>query len=90
MSNLTHVEDKKIHLTKTMAEIVKLLRGGYSIYAGLNNYAQISENHLSYCRKEIKKASVSALEKRGIIEQKGLVGPYMRYSLTSIGKIIEL
>jgi hypothetical protein len=77
-------------LSEPMREVLELMRRGYFIYAGFNNYAKLAQTHLSYSKKDIKKASIQALTERGLIKGGNEIGPYQLYILTELGKSIKL
>lgn len=80
--------DKKI--TPVMKEVIELLRAGYFIYSGFNNYIQVSKTHLSYSKKVIQRTTLYGLSDRKIIISGKVIGPYLVYTLTDLGKTIEL
>lgn len=73
-----------------MKEVIALLRKGYWIYSGFNNYVQVSKTHLSYSKKVIQRSTLYGLRDRGIVAPGKVVEGYLIYSLTELGKTIDL
>lgn len=76
----------KISLSPAMKEVIGLLKHGYFIYSGFNNYIQVSKTHLSYSKKVIQKSTLYGLVDRKIIVSGKVIDAYLIYTLTELGK----